>query len=196
MENVIKFIDRCFILLRIIFIWPIFGGQTKKIINCDLQAYDDSNKSFICKLCVVLEKFKCFKNIVFFRLKKKHFCFAILFRLLFGFKKDLEISGDIGPGFAVFHGHGSVVYLKRAGKNLHIWQGVTIGRNPKPTIKDDIPVLGDNVSVYTNAIVVGNIKIGNNVSISAGAFVNFDVPDNSYVFGNPGKIYIKKINEK
>ena len=30
--------------------------------------------------------------------------------------------------------------------------------------------------------------IGNNVLIAPGAFVNFDVPENSIVIGNPGKI--------
>ena len=39
-----------------------------------------------------------------------------------------------------------------------------------------------------NAVIIGNCKIGNNVLIAPGAFVNFDVPDNSIVIGNPGKI--------
>lgn len=34
----------------------------------------------------------------------------------------------------------------------------------------------------------GGVKIGNNVLIAPNAFVNFDVPDNSIVIGNPGKI--------
>lgn len=40
----------------------------------------------------------------------------------------------------------------------------------------------------TNAIVIGNIKIEDNVLIAPGAFINFDVPKNSIVIGNPGKI--------
>lgn len=36
--------------------------------------------------------------------------------------------------------------------------------------------------------IIGGIKIGNNVLIAPGAFVNFDVPDNSIVLGNPGRI--------
>jgi serine O-acetyltransferase len=39
-----------------------------------------------------------------------------------------------------------------------------------------------------NSIIIGNAKIGNNVLIAPGAFVNFDVPDNSVVIGNPGRI--------
>lgn len=33
-----------------------------------------------------------------------------------------------------------------------------------------------------------NISIGDNVLIAPGAFVNFNVPNNSVVLGNPGKI--------
>lgn len=39
---------------------------------------------------------------------------------------------------------------------------------------------------------VGGITIGNDVLIAAGAYVNFDVPDNSVVIGNPGRIYYKE----
>ena len=37
----------------------------------------------------------------------------------------------------------------------------------------------------------GGVKIGNNVLIAPNAFVNFDVPDNSIVIGNPGQIIIR-----
>ena len=42
-----------------------------------------------------------------------------------------------------------------------------------------------------NSVIVGGVKIGNDVLIAPGAFVNFDVPDNSIVIGNPGKIINK-----
>ena len=41
-------------------------------------------------------------------------------------------------------------------------------------------------------MVCGNIVIGDDVLIAAGAFVNFDVPDNSVVVGNPGIIHHKE----
>lgn len=37
-------------------------------------------------------------------------------------------------------------------------------------------------------------RIGNNVLIAPGAFINFDVPDNSIVIGNPGQIIRKDIS--
>ena len=55
-----------------------------------------------------------------------------------------------------------------------------------------MPKLGDYVWIGTNAIIVGKIEIGNNVMIAPGAFVNFDVPCNSIVIGNPGRIISKE----
>lgn len=53
------------------------------------------------------------------------------------------------------------------------------------------PIIGDNVCMNANSIIIGNVKIGNNVLIAPGAFINFDVPDNSIVIGNPEKIIQK-----
>ena len=44
-----------------------------------------------------------------------------------------------------------------------------------------MPTIGDNVFMGRNSIVIGNVNIGNDVLIAPGAFVNFDVPDNSIV---------------
>ena len=37
-------------------------------------------------------------------------------------------------------------------------------------------------------VIIGNITIGNNVTIGAGSVVVKDVPDNAVVVGNPAKI--------
>lgn len=38
------------------------------------------------------------------------------------------------------------------------------------------------------SIIIGNVKIGNNVMIGTGAVVTKEVPDNSVVVGVPAKI--------
>ncbi len=53
--------------------------------------------------------------------------------------------------------------------------------------------MGNKVWIGSNSVIVGNVKIGNNVLIAPNAFVNFDVPNDSICFGNPAKI-IKKEN--
>lgn len=99
-----------------------------------------------------------------------------------------EVDEGIGPGFFIMHGRASGVSARRIGKNCRIFQHVSIGyleENKKP-------VIGDNVTVFAGAKVLGNIKIGNNVIIGANAVVLKDVPDNCTVVGVPA--YIVKRN--
>ena len=77
------------------------------------------------------------------------------------------------------------------GKNVDCLNGVLLGQIDSG-VKAGTPVIGDNVFLGTNSIVVGKIKIGNDVLIAPGAYVNFDVPDHSIVIGNPGKIISKQ----
>lgn len=54
------------------------------------------------------------------------------------------------------------------------------------------PVIGDNVWIGSNACVVGNITIGDDVLIAPLSFVNFDVPSHSIVVGNPAVVKYKE----
>ncbi len=119
----------------------------------------------------------------------------ILFPLRFLFLKitsyitliQIPYSTSIGPGFRIVH-FGAIVVNPNAiiGKNFQISQGCLIGNAQGK--RAGTPVIGDNVCMNANSIIIGNCKIGNNVLIAPGAFINFDVPDNSIVIGNPGKI--------
>ena len=97
----------------------------------------------------------------------------------------MEVLGEIGKGLVIYHGHGTVIAPYSIGKNFSVYQGVTIGRNAKPGREINNPIIGDNVTVFTNAVVAGGITIGDNVTIGAGAVVMKDVPANSIVMGNP-----------
>lgn len=59
-------------------------------------------------------------------------------------------------------------------------------------VKKGVPTIGNDVWIGPNAVVVGGITIGDNVLIAANSFVNFDVPPDSIVIGNPGKIIPSK----
>lgn len=52
-----------------------------------------------------------------------------------------------------------------------------------------MPVIGNNVYLGINSTIVGNISIGNDVLIAPNTFINFDVPDQSVVLGNPGMVH-------
>ncbi|MCC2589417.1 serine acetyltransferase [Chryseobacterium sp. MFBS3-17] len=95
---------------------------------------------------------------------------------------------QIGPGLYLGH-WGTLVINPKAviGKNCNIAQGVTIAQANRGK-KEGVPRIGDEVWIGPNAVVVGNITIGDNVLIAPNAYVNFDVPPNSLVIGNPAKI--------
>lgn len=100
---------------------------------------------------------------------------------------QIPYTTSIGPGFRIVH-FGAIVINPNAiiGKNFNISQGCLIGNSQGK--RAGTPIIGDNVCMNANSMIVGNCKIGNNVLIAPGAFINFDVPDNSIVIGNPGKI--------
>ncbi len=106
-------------------------------------------------------------------------------------KIQIPARTSIGEGFYIGH-LGRVIINPDAklGKNVNISTGVTIGVENRGKRKGT-PVIGDNCWIGTNAVIVGNIKIGNDVLIAPLAYVNFDVPDHSIVIGNPGKIIPK-----
>ena len=52
----------------------------------------------------------------------------------------------------------------------------------------------NNVFIGCNSIIMGGVRIGNNVVIGAGSVVTKDIPDNSVVVGNPAKV-IKTFDE-
>lgn len=79
----------------------------------------------------------------------------------------------------------------RLGKNVTLFKGSTIG-SVRSGRREGVPVIGDRVVLCVNATVVGNVKIGNDVLVAANTLVDFDVPDNSVVIGNPGQIIHKK----
>ncbi len=73
------------------------------------------------------------------------------------------------------------------GRNVNINHGVTIGQTNRGK-RQGFPEIGNRVWLGAYSIVVGRIRIGNDVLIGPGAYVNFDVPDHAVVIGNPGRI--------
>ena len=98
----------------------------------------------------------------------------------------------IGEGFYIGH-QGQVIINPDAklGKNMNVAAGVTIGMENRGKRKG-APVFDGDCWIGANAVVVGNVHIGQDVLIAPLSYVNFDVPDHSIVIGNPGKIIPKE----
>ncbi|MFI3227139.1 MAG: serine acetyltransferase [Clostridia bacterium] len=110
-------------------------------------------------------------------------------KLLLPNKREIEISGDIKGGLVIFHGQATVFHCHSAGENLSVFQSVTVGKNPSCSDNGRIiPIIGDNVNIYTGSILIGGITVGNNVDIAANSVVINDIPDNCVVAGSPAKI--------
>lgn len=138
-----------------------------------------------------------YRKASYWRKKKKIFKIFYVYhnlRLLhFSNKYEFNVpaAATIGPG--LFISHNGPVTINGAsiiGKNCNIGSGVTIGQENRGVRKGS-PVIGDSVWIGTNAVIVGKITIGNNVLIAPNSYVNFDVPSNSIVIGNPGRIIPK-----
>jgi len=118
---------------------------------------------------------------IYWRIVLRHF------QIKYGFQIYPET--EIGEGFYLGHWGSLVINPKtKIGKNCNIAQGVTIGQQNRGK-NEGFPVIGDQVWIGPNAVIVGKINIGKNVLIAPNAYVNFDVPNNSIVSGNPAKIY-------
>ncbi|KAA5820881.1 serine acetyltransferase [Algibacter amylolyticus] len=119
--------------------------------------------------------------------------YRIIFRrLTFKYGYQIESTTSIGEGFYI--GHFGTIVINRdvvIGKCCNIAHSTTIGSANRGKLKG-CPKIGDKVWIGTGAVIVGNIKVGNNVLIAPNSFVNMDVPDNSLVIGNPAKIIYKE----
>lgn len=105
------------------------------------------------------------------------------YQILYGYQIYPETQ--IGPGLYLGHWGTLVINPKTViGANCNIAQGVTIGQQNRGK-RQGAPVIGNQVWIGPNAVIVGNISIGSNVLIAPNAYVNADVPDNSVVVGNP-----------
>ena len=115
----------------------------------------------------------------FYSLRLKHF----------QYKYGMEFANpSIGRGFVIGH-WGRIVINgnSKIGDQFMVTHGVTIGRDIRGKRKG-IPIIGDRVAVRANSTIVGNVVIGDDVLIAPNTFVNFNVPNNSIVIGNPAKI--------
>lgn len=121
---------------------------------------------------------------------KKHYFLARLISEKAKRKTGIEIhpGAKIGKRLFIDHGFGVVIgETAIIGDNVTIYHGVTLGGTGKEKGKRH-PTIENNVMIGASAKVLGNIIIGENSKIGAGAIVLNDIPKNVTAVGVPAKV--------
>ncbi len=105
----------------------------------------------------------------------------------------INIGAEIGEGTMIDM---NTVVGGRAivGKHCHIGAGTVLAGVIEPPSATPV-IVGDNVVMGANAVVLEGVKIGDNAVVAAGAVVTEDVEPFTVVAGVPARV-IKKVDDK
>jgi len=113
---------------------------------------------------------------------------------------DIHPGAEIGPSFFIDHGTGVVIGETTViGKNVKIYQGVTLGAKSFPKdahgrlvkgIKRH-PNIEDNVTIYAGATILGDVTIGHDSIIGGNVWLLESVPPNTVVYQEGGQTKMK-----
>lgn len=118
--------------------------------------------------------------------------YLVMYRVIVEWFLGVEIPPHtrLGPGITLFHGQGLVINDHTViGRNCVLRHNTTIGcvMNPDRS-QGPSPVIGDEVEIGANVVILGGITIGNRAVIGAGSVVVKDVPYCAVVVGNPARV--------
>ncbi|MEI6092692.1 MAG: serine O-acetyltransferase EpsC [bacterium] len=115
---------------------------------------------------------------------------------------DIHPGAQIGEKFFMDHGTGIVIgETTIIGKNVRLYQGVTLGAKSFPLDEKGRPIKGmprhpiveENVIIYSGATILGRITIGKNSTIGGNVWLTDAVPEDSWVTqGTNGHVEIKR----
>ena len=102
---------------------------------------------------------------------------------------DIHPGAQIGEYFAIDHGTGVVIgETAIIGNHVTLYQGVTLGaksfkydENGNMLNVPRHPILEDNVTVYSNASILGRITIGHDSTIGGNIWLTHSVPPHSRI---------------
>ena len=111
---------------------------------------------------------------------------------------DIHPGATIGESFFIDHGTGaSIGETAIIGDRVRIYQGVAIGAfSESSRIKGKTkrhPTIGDDVIIYPNASILGDITVGNGSIIVSNTLVTEDIPERMLVKPSASGISIRPL---
>ena len=106
---------------------------------------------------------------------------------------DIHPGAQIGHYFSIDHGTGTVIgETSVIGNNVRIFQGVSLAGEKLPPDENGNairgvprhPILEDNVTVYSNATLLGKIRVGKGATICGNVWITGDVPPGAVITQN------------
>lgn len=113
------------------------------------------------------------------------------------YPKRITVGKCCAPGLA-----GSCYIQARNGIEIgnNLWTGPGVGlissnhdlNDYRNHVQSEPLIIGDNVWIGMNAVILPGVSIGSNVAIGANSVVNRDLPDNVIAVGNPCRVVKEK----
>ena len=122
--------------------------------------------------------------------KRKHVTLARVASHLNRFFTGIEIhpGAQIGRRFFIDHGAGVVIgETSEIGDDVLMYQGAVLGGSSSERTKRH-PTIGNGVVIGANAVILGNIQLGDGTKVGSGSVVVETVPPGATVVGVPGRI--------
>ncbi len=106
---------------------------------------------------------------------------------------DIHPGAIIGNYFTIDHGTGVVIgETTIIGNNVKMYQGVTLGAKSFPLDENGNPIkgidrhphIGNDVIIYSNSTILGNVTVGDGAVIGGNLWIDADVPANAKLAQN------------
>ncbi|HEY0517031.1 MAG TPA: serine acetyltransferase [Solirubrobacteraceae bacterium] len=137
------------------------------------------------QLLYLLSYHRPFRDLLYYRAKRSvrgRLATKVLRRVYRGQVKLSLDAASIGPGLYIAHGYCTgIAWSVEIGCDCRIHQLVTIGWDGAGRA----PRIGDNVVIYTGAVIIGDVTVGDGAIIGANAVVTKDVPAGVVARGVP-----------
>ncbi len=185
-------------------------GEVRRLVDTDVQAAYDGDPAATSRMEVVMA-YPGLYAVTIHRLAHELYLLKVpvIPRVMSEFAHsktgiDIHPGARIGERFFIDHGTGVVIgETCRIGRNVRLYQGVTLGglsfaKDSTGALVKGLkrhPDIEDNVVIYANATILGgDTVIGHDSEIGGNVWLKDSVPPYSRVYNQPPAPVIKRIN--